>query len=129
MAAKAPYDINERTFQFAVRVVKLANALPRSVAGIEVAKQLIACGTSVGANVEEAAGAESQRDAAHKFSISRKEARESRFWLRLACASALVPQDCGPESLALIQECDELRNILSAIVKKIKSSEQTKPKN
>ncbi len=119
MAAKAPYDINERTFQFAVRVVKLTDALSRRVAADVLGKQLIAAATSVGANVEEAQGAESRRDAAHKFGISRKEARESRYWLRLIRATGLVSADCDEEALALIQESDEIRRILSSIVKNI----------
>ena len=53
---KAPFDIKERTFLFGVRVVKLVGRLPRHVAGIEIGRQLICAGMSVGANVEEAHG-------------------------------------------------------------------------
>jgi four helix bundle protein len=77
-----PFDIRERSFLFGVRVVKFVRTLPRDVAGVELGRQLLRAATSVGANVEEADGAESLRDKAHKWSIVRKEAKESRHWLR-----------------------------------------------
>jgi four helix bundle protein len=107
-----PFEIRERTFQFAVRVVKLVRRLPRTLDAVEIGRQLIKSGTSVGANVEEAHGAESQRDFIHKMSVARKEARESRYWLRLVHAAILDDDQVG----ALIQESDELVRILSAIV-------------
>jgi four helix bundle protein len=108
----APFEIRERTFQFAVRVVRLVRRLPKTLDAVEIGRQLIKSGTSVGANVEEAHGAESQRDFTHKMSIARKEARESRYWLRLIQA-AILDDD---EVRALVQEADELVRILSAIV-------------
>lgn len=107
-----PFEIREQTFQFAVRVVKLVRRLPKTLDAVEIGRQLIKSGTSVGANVEEAHGAESQRNFVHKMSISRKEARESRYWLRLICAAILD----DAEVKSLIQESDELVRILSAIV-------------
>jgi len=111
---KTPFDIKERTFLFGIRVVKLVGRLPKSVAGIEVGRQLIACGTSVGANVEEAHGGESKKDFAHKMNIAKKEARESRYWLRIVKATLLDE----PEVDALIQEADELVRILATIIHK-----------
>ena len=109
---KTPFEIRERTFQFAVRVTKLVRQMPRTLDAVEIGRQLIRSGTSVGANVEEAHGAESQRDFVHKMSIARKEARESRYWLRLVQASFLDSE----ETKALLQESDELVRILSAII-------------
>jgi len=100
----APFDIKGWTFLFGVRAVKLVGRLPKSVAGIEVGRQLITCGTSVGANVEEAHGGESKKDFAHKMSIAKKEARESRYWLRIVKATLLSDLELD----ALIQEADEL---------------------
>jgi four helix bundle protein len=111
---KAPFDIKERTFLFSVRVVKLVGRLPKSVAGIEVGRQLIACGTSVGANVEEAHGGESKKDFAHKMGIAKKEARESRYWLRIVKATLLDDAEVD----TLIQEADELVRILATIIHK-----------
>ncbi len=107
-----PFDIKKRTFLFGVRVIKLVGKLPRTVAGVEVGRQLIRAGTSVGSNVEEADGAVSRKDFVNHTRIARKEARESRFWLALIDAADLLRD---PEVLALIQEAGELPRILSKI--------------
>jgi four helix bundle protein len=107
-----PFDIKKRTFLFAVRIVQLVGRLPRTVAGIEIGRQLIRAGTSVGSNVEEADGAVSRKDFVNHTRIARKEARESRFWLTLIDAADLLRD---PEVSALIQEADELARILSKI--------------
>ena len=106
------YDIRERAFQFAVRVIQAVRRLPQDTATRVVAHQLVKSATSVGANVEEADGAESSRDFVHKTSISRKEARESRYWLRIVRAT-IVDDD---EFVALEQESDELIRILSKMI-------------
>lgn len=108
-----PFEIRERTFQFAVRVVYAVRRLPRTLDALEVGRQLIRSGTSVAANVEEAHGAESRRDFAHKMGIACKEMRESRYWLRLIAITIL---DSDTEIKALLQESDELVRILSAII-------------
>jgi four helix bundle protein len=87
MTTEPRYDLKERTFQFGVRVLRFASVLPRTVIAVELTRQLIRAATSVGANVEEAEGAESRRDTAHKMAIARKEARESRYWLRMILAA------------------------------------------
>jgi four helix bundle protein len=107
-----PYDIRERTFQFAVRVIQAVRRLPDDAATRVVAYQLVKAATSVGANVEEADGAESKRDFVHKMSIARKEARESRYWTRIIQAS-ITDSD---EWAALQQESEEIARILSAII-------------
>ncbi len=107
-----PFDIKKRTFLFAVRVVQLVGRLPRTVAGIEIGRQLIRAGTSVGSNVEEADGAVSRKDFVNHIRIARKEARESRFWLTLIDAADLLRD---PEVSALTKEADELARILSKI--------------
>ena len=107
-----PFDIKKRIFLFAVRIVQLVGRLPRTVAGIEIGRQLIRAGTSVGSNVEEADGAVSRKDFVNHTRIARKEARESRFWLALIAAADLLRD---PEVSALMQEADELARILSKI--------------
>jgi four helix bundle protein len=114
VGSKAPFDIRERTFLFGVRVVKLVGRLPRNVAGIEIGRQLVCAGTSVGANVEEAHGGESRRDFAHKMGVAEKEARESRYWLRIVKATLLGDVEVD----ALVQEADELVRILATIIHK-----------
>ena len=102
-------------------MVKLVNRLPRTVAGIEVGKQIVRSATSIGSNVEEADAAESKRDFIHKMSIAHKEARETRYWLRIIRA-ALLDND---EVRALIQEGDELVRILYTIVENARQSSRS----
>ena len=109
---EVPYDIRERTFQFAVRVLQAIRQLPDDPATRVVAYQLAKSATSIGANVEEADGAESRRDFVHKMSIARKEARETRYWLRVVRAAILDNKGFT----ALEQESDEIVRILSAII-------------
>ncbi len=116
--SSVPFDIKERTFLFGVRIVKLVNVLPRSIAGIEIGRQVIRSGTSIGANVEEADGAESKKDFIHKMSIARKEVRETRYWLRIIQTSLLD----NAEVADLIQESDQLVRILSRIIANAKKS-------
>ena len=110
-------DLCDRTFQFALRIVKLSNELSKSPGvGRTMANQLLRSGTSIGANVEEGQGAQSEADFVAKYSIARKEARETHYWLRLLSESKIVE----PAKLTgLITESDELIAILTAIVKKI----------
>jgi len=70
MTKEKPFDIKERTFEFGVRIVRLVNTLPRTVVGIEVGRQLVRSGTSIGANVEEADGVKSKRDSIRKMGIA-----------------------------------------------------------
>ena len=116
------FDIQERTFEFAVQVVKLVGRLPRTVAGIEISKQVVRSATSIGANVEEADAAESKRDFSHKMSIAHKETRETRYWLRIIQAGLLDDEQVR----ALTQESDELVRILYTIVKNARQSPSSK---
>ena len=113
-----PYDIRERTFQFAVRVIRAVGRLPQDTATRLMVHQLVKSATSVGANVEEAEGAESSRDFIHKTSISRKEPREARYWLRMVRAAILDDE----EFAALEQESDELVRIFSTMIANAQSS-------
>jgi four helix bundle protein len=107
-------DIKERSFEFAVRIIKFVQKLPRNYAGYHIGGQLLDAGTSVGANVEEATGGFSKKDFTHKMGIALKEARESDYWLRLIKVSELTK---GDELDFLLREAEELRKILTSIVK------------
>lgn len=98
-------DIHDRVFRFAVSIIQFTRTFPRTPDAMQLGKQLFDAGTSVGANMEEADGAESRRGFIHKVSISRKEARESRYWLRHCAATSIG--DVG-ECQALPKESDEL---------------------
>ena len=107
------FDIKQRTFRFGVRIVKLVGKLPRTVAGIEVGRQLVRAGTSVGSNTEEADAGVSRKDFVNHIRIARKEAKESRYRLNMIAAAGLLDD---PEIGALTAEAGELVRILSGIV-------------
>ncbi len=112
-----PHEIQERTFRFAVRVMRLVNSIPRSVAGQTIARQLARAGASVGANVEEAQGAHSKADFGRRMSIARAEARECLYWLRLVRELKLVSTTRMTE---IVQEADEIVRVLVAIVRNVR---------
>jgi four helix bundle protein len=95
----------------AVGVLKVASRLPRTFAGRHVGSQLVRAATSVGANYEEARGAESRADSIHKLRIAAKEARESVYWLNLAQRAELAPS-VAPSLERLSNEATQLGAIL-----------------
>ncbi len=107
-------DIKGRSFEFAVRTIKFIQNLPRNHAGYKIGGQLLEAGTSVGANVEEATGGFSKKDFTYKMGVALKEARESNYWLRLIKVSELTTSN---ELDYLLKESEELRKILTSIVK------------
>ena len=108
-------DITERSFEFAVRVVRLCRFLEKQDrVSRTLANQLLRSGTSVGANIEEAQAGQSKADFTAKVSIARKEARETLYWLRLLKATEIVESDKLND---ITKEADELVRILTSIVK------------
>lgn len=107
-------DIVERTFEFSVRIVRLARFIQRDPVSSVFARQICRSGTSVGANVEEAQDAQTKKEFSRKMRIARGEARETLYWLRLAQRTALLPSKRLDE---IIGEANELLRILVAIVK------------
>ena len=107
-------NIIDRSYKFAVEIIKLVNLLPKNTSGVVIGNQIMKAGTSIGANVEEAQGAVSEKDFANKMAISKKEARETRYWLRLIKDSRILNV---LQIESLLEECDSLVNILTAIVK------------
>ena len=106
-------DLDERLLDFAVRVVRLVKMLPSSAVGRRLGDQLLRCGTSVGANYQEAQGAESKEDFTHKLQVALKEAREARYWLRvLGRSETVASKRLGP----LLDESDQICSILSKAV-------------
>lgn len=114
------YDLEERTYLFAKRVRAFVKTLPRSIGNFEDSKQLVRASGSVGANYIEANEALSEKDRIVRVKIAKKEAKESRYWLRL------VDTDDRPNSETLrsdlIQESNELMNILAAILRKLEAA-------
>ncbi len=111
-----PFDIKERTFQFGTQIIKLCLSIEHRHGGIKsLSNQLFRSGTSIGANIEEAYGTQTDTDFLNKFVISLKEARETSFWLRQIVASDILPLD---EVEELRRECEELKKIIGAIITK-----------
>ncbi len=110
--------IQRKSFVFALQIIDLYRRLQEQREFV-VSKQLLRCGTSIGANVEEATAGQSRRDFLSKMTIASKEARETRYWLRLLQESNLTQIDADSELAAV----DELIRILTSIVK---TTSQTK---
>jgi four helix bundle protein len=115
---KKPFNLEERTFLFAKEIHSFVKNLPGSYANNEDIKQLICASGSVGANYIEANEALSNKDFLYRIRISRKESKESVFWLRLISESNNLQS--SEKMLGLIQEGIELKKILSAIIEKSK---------
>ena len=119
-----PYDLEERTFQFAKDVRFFVKKLEKTIANIEDAKQVVRSSGSIGANYIEANESFSKKDFIFRIKISRKEAKESTYWLRLIFETNQFnkPINISNKKLAekLIQESIELKKILSAIIEKSK---------
>jgi four helix bundle protein len=111
-----PYDLEERTFQFARRVRAFVKRLPRTIANIEDVKQLVKSSGSVGANYIEANESLSKKDFRLRIKIARKESKESRYWLRLIDAGGDVSVEA--ERQELMQESIELMKIFGAILRR-----------
>lgn len=110
------YDLEDRTLEFAKRVRKFVETLDKTASNIEDVKQLIRSSGSVGANYIEANEALSKKDFAMRIKICRKEAKESRYWLRLINANG--KNELEAERKALEKEAQELTHIFGAIVTK-----------
>lgn len=108
------YDLEERTLKFTERVASYVNRLPRTIPNVEIGRQLIRAAGSVGANYVEANEALSKKDFLMRVKISKKEAKESRYWLKL---SQTDKRELG-EQESLIQESIELMKIFGSIIEK-----------
>jgi len=109
------YDLEERTFLFAKECRFYIHKLPKTISNIEDGKQLVRSSGSIGANYIEANEKLGEKDLSFRLKIARKEAKESKYWLRLI-------QELNPElkeiSETLLFEVEELRKILSVIINK-----------
>ncbi|MCD4818774.1 MAG: four helix bundle protein [Candidatus Cloacimonetes bacterium] len=116
--SKKIYDLEERTFQFSKNLRLFIKTLPNTIANMEDGKQVIRSSGSVGANYREANEALSKKDFVMRIKISRKEAKESNYWLRLINETNNLKN--ADDALYLIQEANELKKILSTILEKSK---------
>ncbi|MFA4966683.1 MAG: four helix bundle protein [Candidatus Margulisiibacteriota bacterium] len=108
---KCKMGIKERTYKYALLVIRLIEKLPKDMTSVVIMKQLLRSATSVGANVVEGNSASSRRDFMNFINHALKSANESRFWLNLLKDSG---KTASPEAAAAIQETTEICNILAA---------------
>ncbi|MBI2036092.1 four helix bundle protein [Candidatus Microgenomates bacterium] len=106
------YDLEERTAKFAEDIIELCKKVPKNVVTIPIITQLVRAGTSIGANYCEANGASSKKDFRNKIFICKKEAKETKYWLRML-AKAIEEQ--REECRSLWQEAQEFTLIFSKI--------------
>jgi len=115
MTMKKENLIADKSFDFALTIIDLYIQLKNENEFV-LSKQLLRSGTSIGANIEEATAAFSKRDFTHKMSISSKEARETRYWLRLLQKSNLTKINVESQLI-------EIQNIINILTKKVKTSQ------
>ncbi len=109
--------IQAKSFAFAIRIVNLSNWLVDSRKAYKLADQILRSGTSIGANVEEAEGGFTKKDFNAKIGIAYKEARETRYWLKLLFATGYLEEKLY---ISLLNDCVEIIRILASIQKTTK---------
>lgn len=109
------YDLEERTFKFSREILDLIDDIPKTLANVELAKQVIRSGGSVGANYIEANEALSRKDFIYRIKLCRKEAKETTYWLKLLDCQ----NDLTQEGNEIIQESIEITKIFGAIYRNI----------
>ena len=113
---KRTYDLEQRTLEFSKEIRDFVKVLPRTISNVEYASQLIRSSASVGANYIEANESLGKKDFLMRIKISRKEAKESMYWLELVETNASIP--LGNRRKSSLQEASELMNIFGAILRK-----------
>ncbi len=105
--------VQDKSFKFALRIIKLYRYLISNKKDYVLSKQILRCGTSIGANIEEALGAHTKKDFLFKISISYREARETKYWLRLLKESEVINHN---QFNSISADCEELIKMLSSIL-------------
>lgn len=118
MPQSPKYDLEERTATFGEKVINFTQKIPQNPINNPLISQLIRSATSVGANYCEADDAETSKDFIHKIGICKKEARETKHWLRMV---AKVIPNLKEEIIILWQEAKELNLIFNSIINKIRA--------
>ena len=109
--------LRTKSYSFALRIVHLSRHLAYEKREYVISKQVTRSGTSIGANVEEANQAQSQKDFVHKLSVALKEAVETNYWLRLLRDSQALD---APIAASLLSDYEELQKMLTASIKTMK---------
>jgi four helix bundle protein len=113
--------LKQKSYAFALRVIKLYKHLSKANGEYVLSKQVLRSGTSIGANITEANRAQSKLDFVHKLSIALKEADETEYWLNLLRDSDYITR---AQADALLTDCAELQRMLIASIKTAKRNNQ-----
>jgi four helix bundle protein len=105
--------ILDKTFKFAIRIVKLYKFLNEDKKEYILSKQILRSGTSIGANAEEAIGCRTRKDFVNVLTIAYKEARETKYWLKLLFECEYIEKN---NFNSIYNDCDEISKILSSII-------------
>ena len=111
--------IQIKSYKFALRIIKLSKYIVEEKKEFVLSKQILRSGTSIGANVEEAIGAQSKKDFIAKLQIALKETRETHYWVRLLIDSKYLEKE---KAQSLLKECEELLKLLITILKTSKAN-------
>lgn len=109
--------VQEKSYQFAIRIVKLYKYLCEDKKEFVLSKQLLGSGTAIGANIEEAIGGQSEKDFFAKLTIAYKEARETHYWIRLLTDTDYLKKE---QSESVLTDVEELLRIIGSIQKTMK---------
>ncbi len=104
--------IKDKSYQFSLKIIYLYKKLITDKKEFVLSKQILRSGTSIGANVEEAVGAQSRNDFVSKLSIAYKEARETHYWIRLLVDSGYLEKTTSEQ---LLNDCEEILRIIGKI--------------
>lgn len=115
-----PEEIKQRTFRFAVEVITFCRSLPSDEINKILIRQIIRSATSIGANLEEAAGSRTRADFTHCTNIAKKEARETNYWLRIIYQ--VNSEKIKMHMDTLIEESNQIISILTSTVKKLQTT-------
>lgn len=118
---KPPYDLEERTAKFSEQIINFSKKISQTIITKPLISQLVRAATSIGANYCEADEASSKKDFANKITIANKEAKETKYWLRII---AHTESNLVEEARILWREAEELNLILASIVRKSKNKLQ-----
>jgi len=112
--------VKEKSYSFAIRIVKLYRFLREEKREFVLSKQLLRSGTSIGANVEEAVGGQTGKDFYHKLAIAYKECRESHYWIRLLNDTGYLTEN---QKESLLNDVEELLKLIGSILRTLRESE------
>ena len=115
--------VQAKSYKFALRIVKLYLHLTKEKKEFELSKQILRSGTSIGANIEEAQGGQTDKDFLYKISIAYKETRETHYWLRLLKESGIINEKLFD---SFIKDCNELLKIIGKIQITLKKKNETR---